>query len=98
METRFTPGPWYKTEISKEYGCSAFSIRPCNKWELEIAQTNNSSEKQQANAALISASPELYAALEKLIAVCQHEDVLIHVKGHVALGITALKKARDEDA
>lgn len=84
METKFTKGPWevYRhTAIYKDGQCIA-------------NMGNGHLEQMRANAALIAAAPDLYAACELVIKAYGHLDELTNP--HVQACRAALSKARGE--
>ncbi|MES2626045.1 MAG: hypothetical protein V4628_12255 [Pseudomonadota bacterium] len=78
METKFTPGPW---ETSKR-----IDDRMVSTSELEIADVSmvdpcekrgfKFSEQSKANAQLVAAAPDLYAALERMARLHRHDGCL----------------------
>lgn len=72
-QTRFTPGPW---SVGVEgdgvpgyvYCDNALGSAVAIVYGKALAFTAFSREEEKANAALIAASPRLYAALEKFVA------------------------------
>lgn len=87
MKEQFTPGPWcikQSEAIRSPYGGSTSSTRITILDTLEgqykrqhvIAQVAKGNGSGDANAALISAAPELYKELERHCALCMlaHPD------------------------
>ena len=68
METKFTKGEW---EVFKpdHIGCTNVSIGENNGFNqfIELWHHQNSKEKSEANAKLISAAPELFEALNDVL-------------------------------
>lgn len=98
-ETKFTPGPWRSTRskvpVDDEYDYGI--VANFNGSEKCIAETfgrcsNFLRIDASANAAIIAAAPDLYAALERLCAVTAGWDV----EDEVNAGLAALAKARGE--
>lgn len=89
-ETAFTPGPWYVSQgnprdiMAKVDGFDAYE--PVTKVGKYILFAND------ANAALIAAAPELYAALES----CTREFITFSKTPAYKRLEAALKKARGE--
>ncbi len=84
-EPKFTPGPWS-------------IVRYCE--EIEIANIADimhfyGGEAADANAALIAAAPELYAALENMVAWASLEDTP-RLADLLGAARAALAKARGE--
>ena len=88
----FTPGPWITVHQPEDGG--AFHIDSYA--GLHIAQTIGGLVGEQANACLIAAAPDLYAALDRInVAACYaseedtdaREAVLLHIGelAHAAL-------------
>lgn len=102
MEAKFTPGPWQDSPSGVIYA----------KDGRELAKTNylkvNSGESWRSNSVLIKASPEMYAALERILVRCDglEEPNGCSERGYAELvddicqcrniAIEALKKARGE--
>ncbi len=93
MSTKFTPGPWRIGNAGK----AVFHPKGSVKLVADCATFENARE----NAALISASPDLYAAVEALIVERNYyaqrlaEETGITMSDHSGLehGIFALNKA-----
>lgn len=66
METKFTPGPW---RVSQTYPVGDYCIHAAGcPWQLAyIAANTNVDWPLEANAHLIAAAPDLYAALERTL-------------------------------
>lgn len=99
-ETRWTPGPWiaYPNQDENLFyiaqqdgapytpGYSDVCGLSCHTWDGERFTV------QQANAHLIAAAPELFEALEEMLAECEDDEFAPHVMEAKA----ALAKARGE--
>ena len=59
--SEFTPGPW---EVFNE-GLGSYKVSKCDAWLG--SSTLRTNEENIANANLIAAAPELYAALERVL-------------------------------
>ena len=85
-QPKHTPGPWHNTEhfsddkhdghlIVSDGGCNVANI-----WHAKHIATPDRIAEQDANAKLIAAAPEMYAALEEIEALtaplCQAGDPL----------------------
>jgi len=94
-ELRATRGPWELMEVPRGF------IVTADERSYDIAMVRNlGNHDNKANAALIAAAPELYAALEALFA-CDMEHVLMFdgkedQVAAIQLARAALKKARGE--
>ena len=90
-ETKFTPGPW---KWGADYrGLYSANVPVLDYIEFEgmwVAYSSN----HDANAALISAAPDLYAALEALVAWSELEDVGRRLTDLQSTARAALAKAR----
>ena len=92
---KFTPGPWewykadgeYRTLINDCLHMIIRSVRPEDMWFCP--------ENRDANAALIAAAPELYAALENLVAWASLEETP-RLADLLEAARAALAKARGE--
>lgn len=60
----FTPGPWEAGEGATT-GCAVFASQPRTKRHRNVAAVGG--PDREANARLIAAAPELYAALDRLL-------------------------------
>lgn len=69
MKTQFTPGPWTIDEERYEQGISHFAISSRHNGEMvcSVSPTRLRREQDDANARLIAAAPELFAALQALL-------------------------------
>lgn len=94
---KFTPGPWrvnYSDIQAKDYDSSEFN--------LTVARINafSASREEQleeiANAALIAAAPEMYEALENILAYLNQDPTAGDVTYAVSKVEQALAKARGE--
>lgn len=86
-ETKFTPGPW-------NLGAGILRIYDASNEEVAVATRASPKNRYAApaNAALIAAAPELYAALDKVL-----NHSLTHLSGDVEPVVrAALSKARGE--
>ena len=86
MTTNFTPGPW-TVGTSKTYDNYPFRVDDCYGRQvalLALGRESTSSEMAQANARLIAAAPDLYAALA-MIADGQDDPAWMRVKAREAL-------------
>lgn len=65
-DTKFTPGPWRVTDAAGA-GCYRIRTGPIgkNEYGMVIAETYLHGSSDEANANLIAAAPELYAALSE---------------------------------
>lgn len=96
----FTPGPWRViTEVSENTRVHGPDEQYCN--DNQIAKMSYVGEVAQADACLIAAAPELYAALEMAMNAIRgehQEDRMCMCRSCEAfrLGAAALKKARGE--
>lgn len=101
-ETKFTPGPW-QTHISEVRGdLCVISERAWICGEILNRVRSIPEEEARANAHLIAAAPELYAALETAIEEINHLRKFAGDNGAMiddtdfVEGIAALAKARGE--
>lgn len=99
METKFSPGPWrIATRAERQkcgielggYDCGA--VMSEKKTHLATIRNWNA-DVDSANAALICAAPELYAALLETVAMLELDG---HFGGAVSSAKLALAKARGE--
>jgi hypothetical protein len=74
-ETKHTPGPWH-VESRKSFG-NFYEIRSGGKGIACIADENG---REEANAALIAAAPDMLEALEKISALHPVKCILVEVK------------------
>ena len=102
METKLkaTPGPWTigsNSDIAQEVSIDAMRGDPdigCTQWEAfavcygEFDRPDLGMEKALANARLIAAAPDLYAALEELLYARTDKSE--------SMAMAALKRARGE--
>lgn len=104
-DTKFTPGPWEAAQADSPKYMSAVHFLYANKGIGTVALVGKDHaivgdadlDVQNANANLIAAAPELYAALERAV------DALASLRGEleppltqVVRGRAALAKARGE--
>jgi hypothetical protein len=65
--SEFTPGPWECDKKSvyslQHYGYNKDGETFCNRFFLSVQDAHTSSEELESNARLISASPDMHAAL-----------------------------------
>lgn len=88
-ETKFTPGPWHVLSTTGD-------VDACDR---NIARTQQGGMVNFANANLIAAAPDLYAAVAKLMQCAPSpHDADLHFQDALELGATALAKARGEVA
>ena len=100
MTKNWTPGPWQFYELQGDDGLGY--IRPFDEDGKEIAHHGDSGRSQAenvANARLIAAAPELYEALNRLLASVNPGNAVTHATGcrcviHEARA--ALARARGE--
>ena len=92
--SKHTPGPWqwFETEDGRA------RVNPADGGLViaECSTRNPFDEEQRANARLISAAPELYEALERLIAVYQTSHSPVTRLSCWQQAGAALSKARGE--
>lgn len=93
-ETKFTPGPW---EVLLSALQEVYSSRGEHLFR-SVRRDLNGVEyvEQEANARLIAAAPDLYAALEDLLAVVYPAGFELKLQAQMKIGRTALAKARGE--
>ena len=106
MNEKFTPGPWHAGKKDHPVGYFPIYARTGVTKISRIAKTDShevgfgiSEAEQRANAKLIAAAPDLYAALKCLYdkLLMSDRDGQSHIseeEGEMALG--ALRKARGE--
>lgn len=86
-ETKFTPGPWW----IQQDGVTVCPPKPRGQTIICRAATVPLDRKQrEANAALIAAAPDLFAALEAVVAVADRKTV------EFDMAHAAIAKARGE--
>lgn len=100
-EEKFTPGPWHVKPREKwegRYGVSYSRTTILTDPEMQysprhvIATVARGNGREEANAALIAAAPELYKCLQSILANCIIKD---HYRGPAEV---LLAKARGEEA
>ncbi len=95
-ETKFTPGPWAKDKYGQLKNPDG---NPVDVWGCGLSIASRSTETE-ANAALIAAAPDLYAALEELDEVfCTQADTRderTRARKALIAARAALAKARGE--
>lgn len=77
-ETKFTPGPWKAVSFN---GNSLVVTELIVHEKESIALLGTCGEKQQANARLISAAPDMYKALEHALSDIDQIDELCKIAG-----------------
>lgn len=105
-EPRFTPGPWWnesgtihcknpKVWTGECHSCVHPAIVNDVYWK-----SDNPDAEHEANAALVAAAPDLYAALEKIRTICEslcgdadEQCAIIEIR---EIAKSALAKARGE--
>jgi hypothetical protein len=93
METKHTPGPW---SLKRENG--RFAIIPDCRSPIALAYTAFNGlpqEKDEANARLIAAAPDLLAALEAVLAANPLPAGMTERRGVMAQAEDSVKKARE---
>jgi hypothetical protein len=93
-ETKFTPGPWFGAKYSgnsKWIAATIFEDQSSNGWK-DGNYMCVSGPISHADAALIAAAPDLYAALEALCTSGGDDDGTDLISN----GLAALAKARGE--
>lgn len=97
---KFTPGPWFIKPREKWEGCYGVSYSrttiltdPEKQYSPRhvIATVARGNGREEANAALIAAAPELYKCLQSILAYC---TINKHYRGPAE---RALAKARGEE-
>lgn len=97
MQTKFTKGPWTtggrmtQVEVWPEGWNAPMCVADCH-----AKHAPETEAERVANAALIAAAPELFAALEKLVAAdnCNYDRHLMRYEGYFDAARAALAKAR----
>jgi hypothetical protein len=99
-ETKFTPGPWALDQCGRIYVIRATD---CSVGEAYRSDFDPPSLPTKANAALIAAAPDLYAALNSLLKTvvddlgeCGYDEEDIADHEGVKRATSALAKARGE--
>lgn len=101
-ETKFTPGEWV-AQWSK-YRDGEFIVQAGHPTYRVLARfdgdgvSDTPDEQSIANAHLIAAAPELYAALEQLMTVCTRYGIadFPEIQAEHVAAVLALAKARGE--
>ena len=91
---RFTPGPWEVKDNAEWDEILVLGKSSLPFGELRVAVIGQEEEEGLADAALIAASPDMYAALESALSVAEFENHPFrpwHDSAHAALS-----KARGE--
>ncbi len=75
-DTKFTPGPW---KIAKNSNSFVYALNKCgtNRFWLNVSAVGKlcaTAEEIEANANLIAAAPDMYAALEELLSMCERQE------------------------
>jgi hypothetical protein len=99
-ETKFTPGPWHKVEGTNEvtaleglkYICVASLFVPVGSTSEDL---DSRREVMHANAHLIAAAPDLYAALDEILEALFYDDAE-GIEGKIKAAYDALAQARGE--
>ena len=91
-ETKWTPGPW-AVDRPSDPNQRMYIVREFN-WRLVASMENGNkflawAEETSANANLIAAAPDMYAALKMVSGMDLHHEVLAVVDA-------AMRKARGE--
>lgn len=96
-ETKFTPGPWHYSGLGEVIQRDEREFICNTKWDGFDGVNEFRNARWEQNAHLIAAAPDLYAALEAIIAWEQSEDgpFAWEVLGQAK---SALAKARGEVA
>lgn len=73
VEDGFTTGPWKATRSSpaEGYDCWWITANHRQNYEKDLATVAGGASTSAANAKLIAAAPDMYAALERLEAHCR---------------------------
>lgn len=100
--SKHTPGPWAVVEFKKIVSQNPNVKAGCvDHYELvAIVQPQPEHEHLDANAALIAAAPDMFAALSDLVvAIERAAENGIDMTGHVGLGaaFAAIRKAQGRD-
>lgn len=100
MDTKFTPGNWQVEPIEASYKPSGLVYLRINSGKsiafAGVYKDKGISEAEaRANAALIAAAPELYAALEMCEADYMHEAEDARAEGRIASAQAYERAAKD---
>ncbi len=104
MSGKHTPGPWRWTELPVPglIGPTNIYIISSDCGECSVSDETTYQADKPADAALIAAAPDLFAALDRLLAfnpsVLGSIDHAKAFAGHLAAARSALAKARGEVA
>lgn len=90
--TQFTPGPWYINTLAGPTEIAASDPFV----EIGVAYTDGQDDNGKANAHLISAAPDMYKALERLLAAYAVDESSEEWPDEWRNCLAALKKARGE--
>jgi len=77
MNTKHTPGPWSYRKAGKHFYIDAHSPDYGNRvTEVRFASNADTGWTSEANAKLIAAAPELLEALQAMLLVGEHTDLM----------------------
>lgn len=100
MSEKFTPGPWEIRKYKDPYGSRSVAVEIATD-EIIIAKLGiELDEECAANAHLISAAPELYAALERIygrLLMSDRDGECRITEEDGAMADAALRKVRGEE-
>ncbi len=105
-----TPGPWFSVKNGAYKWVESPAHTVCVFYQWNSDGSMSESEDAAANARLISAAPDLLAALETILEICEvgdedrirefAENIGYHetyiVAGHIAAAKAAISKAKGE--
>lgn len=104
---RFTPGPWVGAVVSKSGNdipvgtlCVVGNAQPgmgnelCEGVVCLVSPPEHVTDEDRANAELIAAAPELFHALDRLVAICEANSMLEAVFESLATPMAALAEAK----
>jgi hypothetical protein len=91
MKTKFTPGPWNNTPMQDKIWDSEGQIMIARIGDLPWIDGKSDWMTEQANARLISAAPELLAALEALVECPDYRGISTHEMSHAREAIAKAK-------
>lgn len=93
-DTKFTPGPWVVTFRRDGSACiSMGGLEPGQQHKQFDLLLRKGESNDEADAALIAAAPDMFAALEMLVDYDKHDGGLASVLNAAA---AALRKARGQ--